>query len=99
MKTEATIRVEFEQTIRQAQRLEQCADELESVRRQLNALVNELRGSWEGESAGLYCQKCNELSEKLGTSRKNLDKTADVIVRSAKAYRDAELAAIQLVQD
>lgn len=99
MKSKAAIQIEFSQVTAQARKLEDCADELQDVRRQLDRLMEDLRGGWAGESAELYLQKCSELSGKLYTSRKNLDKVADVIHRSAKAYRDAELAAIQLAQN
>lgn len=98
MKSSNTIQVEFQQVTRQTKKLEQCADDLQKVRRQLQELMNDLRVSWAGESAELYLQKCNELSNKINTSAKNLGKTADVIERSAKAYRDAELAAIKIAE-
>lgn len=99
MKSKAAIQIEFSQVTAQARKLEGCADDLQDVRRQLENLMGDLRTGWAGESAELYLQKCSELSDKLNTSRRNLDKVADVIYRSAKAYRDAELAAIQLTQN
>lgn len=99
MKSKTTIQFEFQQVMSQASALEDSALELQNVRAQINTLVDSLRAGWVGESAELYFQKCNELAYKLNTSQKNLDKVADVIRKSAKAYRDAELAAIQVVQD
>ena len=99
MKSRNTIQLEFQQVSSQARTLEQCADELQAVRRQLNTLVDELRMGWAGESAELYFRKCSELAAKLNTSQQNLSRTAGVIKRSAQAYRDAELAAIELAQN
>ncbi len=99
MKSSKQIQVEFQQVVRQTRKLEQCADDLRDARRQLNRLMDELRSGWAGESADQYLQKCNELSKKLNTSARNLDQTANVIEKTARAYRDAELAAIRLVQD
>lgn len=99
MRSSATIKIQYAQTIAQAKQLEECAQSMQDIRKQLDALVDDLRGGWAGESADLYFQKCGELSQKLTKSGKDLYKTADVIERSAKAYRDAELAAIQLIEN
>ena len=98
MKSSKTIQIEFQQVAQQAQKLEQCANDLMKVRHQLQELMNDLHCGWEGESADMYLQKCSELSDKINTSAKNLDKTANVIERSARAYRDAELAAIKIAE-
>lgn len=99
MKSKKAIQIEFQQVTQQAKQLDQCATELHSIRSQLAGLVDNLRGGWAGESAELYFQKCEELSSKLFSSQQSLTQIASVIQRSAKAYRDAELAAIQMVQD
>lgn len=99
MKTKGSIQIEYRQVINQAEKLEGCANEIHDLQRQIETLMNDLRSGWSGDSAELYLQKCNELSRKLGQSEKNLDQTAGVIRRSAKAYRDAELAALELVQN
>ena len=98
MKSKAAIQIEFQQVINQARELEDCADELQQIQRQIESLVDNLRSGWAGESAELYFEKCGLLSNKLATSQRNLDQTANVIRRSARIYRDAELAAIQLTQ-
>ena len=99
MKSSRTIQIEFQQVVRQTNKLEKCADELWRVQRELQDLVNDLRAGWAGDSAEVYFQKCNELSSKVGRSANNLNITANVIEKSARAYRDAELAAIRLAQD
>ena len=98
MKSRSQIQFEYRQVISQADKLEGCAEELQSVREQINALVDSLRSGWAGESADMYYQKCSELSQKINRSRTNLDQTVSVIRRTAKAYRDAELAALRRAQ-
>lgn len=99
MKSERAIQLEYRQVKVQAGKLDECADEIKVVRQRLERLMEELRGSWEGESASLYLEKCNELSRKLKISSNNLDSTAKVISRAADIYRAAELAAIALAKN
>ena len=99
MKSKAAIQIEFHVVAQQAGELASCADEMQAIRRKLNAVADSLRAGWAGESAELYLQKCAQLAEKLKASEKNLDQAAGVIEKSARAYRDAELAAIQLAQE
>lgn len=99
MKSKTTIQIEYQKVTAQARKLEDCADDLKTIRTKLEGIMEELRSGWEGESAQLYFQKCQELSDKLASSQKDLTKTAGVIDKTAEAYRLAELAALQLVQD
>ena len=99
MKSKAAIQLEYRSVCAQASKLEASADELAQIRNQLDILVDNLRDGWAGESANLYFQKCEALSRKISTSQKDLDKIASVIRRTAKIYRDTEMAAIAAVQD
>lgn len=99
MKSSGTIQIEFQQVIRQTDKLEKCADDLRKAQRELRDLMDDLKGGWAGDSANAYLQKCDELAGKLNKSATNLDVTAKVIEKSARLYRDAELAAIRLTQD
>lgn len=97
-KTRKTILVEFRQVQEQTNALEECVMELNSIGKQLQDLTAGLRGQWQGESADLYCQKCEALEGKLNRSAENLGKTSDAIKRAAKRYRDAELRAVELAE-
>ena len=99
MKSKTAIQIEFQQVIRQAQTLENCADDLQEIRRQIDGLIENLGSGWVGESANQYFLKCKELSSKMNVSRMNLDNMAAVIRKSAHIYRDAELRAIELVEN
>lgn len=99
MKSKNAIQIEFEQVLIQAQNLENSADELNDIRKKINELVSNLSEGWKGENAEAYLKKCSELSEKINISRNDLHKTAGVIRKSAKAYRDAELASIRVTQN
>lgn len=97
-KTAKTILVEFRQVQEQAKSLEECAGDLKSIEKQLQGVVDGLRGNWQGRSADLYCQKCEELSEKLTNSASKLEHISTAIGRAAYRYRDAELKAVELAQ-
>lgn len=99
MKSESSIKFEYHQVVSQANRLENCSEDLQNVCRELDRLVDTLRTGWEGESASLYFEKCNELYAKIKSASNDLERTSVTIKRTAKIYRDTELAAIRLVQD
>lgn len=99
MKSESTIKMEYNDVIVQANKLDKCVSELQEVTRQLDQVINDLRAGWEGESANLFCSKCDELYVKIKRSSNDVDKTSDVIRRTARIYRDMELAAIKILQD
>lgn len=99
MKSQSTIQLEFQQVRNQAKALEGCADKLDAARRSLKSLMQELQSCWAGDAAQAYLEKCDELAVKLNNSSKDLDRVANVIHVSAKAYRDAELAALALIKN
>ena len=97
-KSARTILVEFRQVREQAKALEECAGELSSIEKQLQDLTAGLRAQWQGKSADLYCQKCEELGGKLNNSANHLEKVSTAIHQAAKSYYDAEMTAVELVQ-
>lgn len=99
MKSESTIKIEYNQIINQATKLGNCSDDLANIARELDQLIDSLRTGWAGESADIYFGKCNELYAKIKRASLDLDTTSSVIKRTAKIYRDTELAAIRLVQE
>ena len=97
-KSARTSLVEFRQVREQAKALEECAGELSSIEKQLQDLTAGLRAQWQGESADLYCQKCEELGGKLNNSANHLEKVSTAIRQAAKSYYDAEMTAVELAQ-
>ena len=98
MKTARAISIAFGNAISQAEKLENSAEQMRASKRQLDEIKNSLKAGWEGESASLYFQKCEQLGEKLRRTADDLDQIAGVIRRSAKVYRDAELRALDAVK-
>lgn len=97
VKSLKSISIAFENAIAQARRLEESAAKMRNARLQLRDIQNSLRSEWQGESAQLYMQKCDILSDKLQRTADDLLKIADVIRKSAKSYKDAEVKALEAI--
>lgn len=98
MKSKDAIQIEYSSAMKNAEKLKRCADQLQMIHRSMDRLTDELQNAWEGDSARICVAKCHEFSEKMNKSEANLEQIANVIQRTAKAYRTAELAAIKLAQ-
>lgn len=98
MKTARSISIAFGNAIAQAEKLEASAEQMRASKRQLDSIRDSLKTEWEGESASLYFQKCDLLGAKLEKTAGELAQIASVIRRSARAYRDAEMKALEAVK-
>ena len=98
MKTARSISIAFGNAIAQAEKLEASAEQMRTSKRQLESIRDSLKTEWEGESASLYFQKCDLLGAKLEKTAGELAQIAPVIRRSARAYRDAEMKALEAVK-
>lgn len=98
MKTARAISIAFGNAISQAEKLENSAEQMRASKRQLDEIKNSLKAGWEGESASLYFQKCEQLGEKLKRTADDLEQIARVIRSSAKTYRDTEMRALNIVR-
>ena len=98
MKTARSISIAFGNAIAQAEKLEASAEQMRTSKRQLDSIRDSLKTEWEGESASLYFQKCDLLGAKLEKTAGELAQIASVIRRSARAYRDAEMKALEAVK-
>ncbi|MGO5083467.1 WXG100 family type VII secretion target [Oliverpabstia intestinalis] len=98
MKTARSISIAFGNAIAQAEKLEASAEQMRASKRQLDSIRDSLKTEWEGESASLYFQKCDLLGAKLDKTAGELAQIAAVIRKSARAYRDAEMKALEAVQ-
>lgn len=86
------ITMDYRETIRRAEELEQLA---RRIKRKANGEYREaqraLSGAWEGEAAEAYLKKTNRIREKLLRNAEELDRTADVLKRTAKRLYRAEM--------
>lgn len=97
MKTKQSIRIDFDNAMRQAASADNCSEELRNVERQLHEVINELSNGWKGEAATLYLEKCEALVKKIGKSANDMNWISSTIKKTAKIYYETEKAALDLV--
>ena len=99
MKTAVQIQIDFDRTM-------QCADDLSTLARKLDALAgqkmeNTLRTvarSWTGEASLQYQGKGRELEGKIRNSSAQLEKIAETLRTSARMTYRAEQEALRLAR-
>lgn len=99
MKTAHSIKIEFRQISSQAETLENCAEDLQKVAKQLQEMTDHLYAGWRGDSASLYGEKCEQLQQKIQHTGKNLAQISSVVKHSARRYYDAEIKALDTAKD
>lgn len=97
MKTRRSISIHFAQVMTQARTLDRCARELRQIQGEMDNILGQLGAEWKGESASLYLEKCDRLNQKIQRSSSNLSQVSGVIQRSARAYYEAELRALDRI--
>lgn len=97
MKTKQSIRIDFDNAMRQAASADNCSEELRNVERQLQEVIHELSSGWKGEAASLYLEKCEALAKKIGKSANDMNRISSTIKKTAKIYYETEKAALDLV--
>lgn len=86
------ITMDYRETMRRAEELEQLA---RRIKRKANGEYREaqraLAGVWSGEAAEAYLKKTNRIRDKLLRNAEELDRTADVLKRAATRLYRAEM--------
>ena len=94
------ITMNFRSAIRQADRLESVAEQMNSMAQQrFSASIQELSVGWKGENANAYLRKCESLKQKIGETAKQLRGVAADIRSIAQRTYDAEMAALRIAQE
>ncbi len=95
--TEATIRMNYQKAMQQAQRLEEIANDMQSLSsNDFGGTLQDIAASWKGENASEYLRKGGMLQGDMEETSRTLSDIAIEIRRKAKAIRDAEMAALQI---
>lgn len=93
------IRMDYHNAIRQADLLEQVANELENTaNKDLQDCVSEISYNWTGSNADAYIGKCNSLRENILKTSETLEKTSETIRKISRNTYDAEMRALDLAQ-
>nr|WP_300167678.1 WXG100 family type VII secretion target [uncultured Flavonifractor sp.] len=99
MKTKWQIEFDFEQARKQANRLDDIADQLEHLaKKQIERYNQELPSYWRGKSASLFQKKQDEMKKNVLQSARELRQQAECIRRIARLLYEAEMAALEIAR-
>ena len=91
-----TINLTFTNAKRQADRLNECASQLQKVQRQLDSLSGNLQREWSGDAANAFLAKCNALREKINGTSSDINQISATIRGAANAFYSAEMKALEI---
>lgn len=93
-----TIEFEYNQALSQANRLEEIAHNMRTLSQSdIENAIENLRSGWQGDAATLFAEKGYQLSQKGVSVASDLEKAAQSIRRIAKQIRNAEMAALAII--
>lgn len=96
----ALIEIDYVDTIRKAEELEQLARELKSISANgLEEIKSGIDAGWKGSASVLYKKKINELSHQLASQAEDLLKIAERLGKTAKRYQKLEQMAKNIFGD
>ena len=99
MKTEASIYLDYQRTMNQADRLSEIASRLNTISSlDLQNCLGQISGHWEGENAAAYINKGRIVSEKINKTSTELRKAADTIRKMAANTYNAEMRALAIAK-
>ena len=95
----ATIKMNYRQSIAQANKLSDAAEELRRLAEtDLGNSLENIRGAWTGGNANLFIQKGDTLKGQLNKTAQSMENTASTIREIAKRIHDAEMMNLNLIQ-
>lgn len=99
MKSSSEIRVDFQNAMQQAQKLDELANDIDRrVANKLDETAQSVHAAWKGDSATLYIGKTQELRRQVQQTARTLRDTAEDIRRIARRIYEAEMRALEIAQ-
>lgn len=99
MASYSTIYMNYNKAMKQANRLEELANELRGLaNNDVDDTLSHLSSQWKGDNANTYVRKGYELQKNLLATAKKMTDTATAIRTAAKRTRASEIAAIELAE-
>ena len=96
----ASIEIDFQRSMQQANQIEELASELKvSVKNDYSSALNQLNAGWQSDYSGEYLKKAEELRRQLLVSSANIEKIAQNIRITAKRIYEAEKRAEEIAKE
>lgn len=97
--TRIEIMFNYNQAIRQAEKLESIAKKLNTLKdTKLENTLGTLKNAWQSDSSGQYYGKASQVQTEIGITAKNVYQIAQAIRTTAKAVKTAELRALEIAR-
>ncbi len=99
MKTEAQIKIDFEQAIENAKRLQECGVVYQTIAdKRLMDCMKKLSGQWDGYASDAYQKKAEEIRADIVKTARKLKTIGDTLEVEAKRLYEAEMKAITIAK-
>lgn len=100
MSSRAEIRIDFQQAMRQADRLDEIAKKLERVsKNSMEDSMQNLSSAWKGNNASAFLRKEEHLQKDIYVTAGNIREIADDIRQIAGRIYEAEMAAWRIANE
>ena len=91
------IRIDYDEAIREANRLRQIASKCQESERLINGLLQEMPSYWQGEAAQKFAEKLEQWKQENSLIYSETEQLSKVIQRVANEIRIAEQRAIEAI--
>lgn len=99
MKSSGEIRVDFQNAMNQARRLDSLADDIDQrVSSKLEDTAQSVHSAWRGDSANRYISKTQELRQQVRQTARSLRDIANDIRKIARRVYEAEMRALEIAR-
>lgn len=97
--TRATIKINFQRAMQQANTLDQIAEDLSRLSsNEFSETMQLVSTNWKGNNANIYLQKGSRLQNDMNETVRQLRNIASEIRKIAKRVHDAEMAALAIAE-
>ncbi len=98
VKTSYSIYLDYQKAIRQAERLEQAAKELQKEIARMDDCYSSIQASWKSNSANAYLAKLRKVRQEIDSVENNLTESAAAVRKIAKNTYEAEKRALLIAE-
>lgn len=98
-KSEFSIRMDYKNAIKQAEKLEDTADKIKrTAKNDLDDCINRINSAWDGDSSNRFCRKGYTVVDELEVIAQELRRTAETIRKIATNTYNADMRALDIAK-